>query len=309
MVLGLIRWLKLLALGALLLAALFCWNGLSTSWQEPTSGRTDHPERVFRAPEGGEVELTLMAWNIAKCNFHAGGASFKTKDEVREQLDRIAAVVTQESVDLLFLSEVILEAAPCRVNQVAYLAEQAGFAHWCYGDNYSFGVPGARIRSGNALLSKLPMEALRVEQLPGGTPFWRPTGNRRILWAEVRLGNEPFHCASVRNNSFDLTNNAAQVAAILDGLPELPVVAAGDFNAASATEAFGLWRESGRFAGVFDGPATFPARRPDRRLDTVLLPLDWLDGYAATWTDEVLDVDLSDHEPVVVRAALRSAPR
>ena len=301
------RLVKVLGAALLFLAALFSWNGLETSWRVPVSGSTGCPERMISGTEGTPFALTLMAWNIAKCGFHQGGTTFRSKGEVRAQLDRMAAVILEHEVDLLFLSEVVLEAAPCQVNQVAYLAERAGFAHWSYGDNYSFGVPGARIRSGNAFLSRLPMEALRVEQLPGGTPFWRPTGNRRILWADVALPGGVVACASLRNDSFNLVNNAVQVREILAGLGQAPTVAAGDFNAPPGTEPMRLWESSGRFAGVFDGDATYPSQAPTRRIDTVLLPVEWRDSLSATWSEEVLDVDLSDHEPVVVRVNLRRA--
>ncbi len=289
---------------AALLLGLFTWNGLEGSWRIPTSGRTEHAERRL-GPEGAADEvLTLMAWNIAKCDFHRRGATFKSEAAVRSHLDRIAAVVAAEDVDLLFLSEVVLEALPCPVNQVEYLATTAGFAHWAFGDNYSFGIPGARIRSGNALLSRLPMEPRRVDQLPGGTPFYKPTGNRRLLWCDVRVGEDRLACASLRNDSFDLEINAVQVREILGALKPEDVVIAGDFNATPETAAFRQWQASGRFAGVFDGPLTFPAAAPNRRLDSVLLPKAWLERRGATWTDTVLDVDLSDHEPVVVRVTL-----
>ena len=242
------RTLKAVGISAVIVVALFAWNGLETSWRVPASGTTEHPDRSLAGTDGARTTLTLMAWNIAKCDFHEHGLTFKSAGEVRAHLDRLAAIVIDQDVDLLFLSEVVLEAAPCQVNQVAYLAERAGFAHWCYGDNDSFGVPGSLIRAGNALLSRLPMEALRVEQLPGGAPFWQPPGNRRILWAEGTLGRGKVLCASLRNDSFELENNAAPVRQILAGMPAAPVIAAGDLNAVPGTEPLRLWEATGRFA-------------------------------------------------------------
>ena len=101
------------------------------------------------------------------------------------------------------------------------------------------------------------MEALRVEQLPGGTPFWQPTGNRRSLWAEVTPGSGRVLCASLRNDSFELENNAAPVRQILAGMPAGPVIAACDSNAVPGTEPLRLWEATGRFAGVFNGAPCF----------------------------------------------------
>lgn len=295
----------LFAVGGTALLALFAWNGLEDSWRIPDHGTTLAEARKLTASEleSGTV-VSVMAWNLAKCFFHAGGTRFRTEDEVRRRLDRIAEVVREHDVDLLFLSEVVFEAGPCPVNQVTYLAEAIGFHAWCYGDNYSFGVPGYRIRSGNALLSRFPLKPVAVEPLPGGKPFWSPSNNRRLLWASAAMGGEELLCGSVRNDSFDLQVNALQVEAILASLGSRPALLAGDFNAEPGDRSMELLRSSGRFVGVFDGPATYPARLPKRRIDSVLLPR----ARARLLFHQVLDVDLSDHEPVHVIARFRAFP-
>ncbi|MDF1838908.1 MAG: hypothetical protein P1V35_13640, partial [Planctomycetota bacterium] len=53
---------------------------------------------------------TLMAWNIAKCDFHQGGLNFRSEEDVRGHLDKLAAVILEQDVDILFLSEAVFEA-------------------------------------------------------------------------------------------------------------------------------------------------------------------------------------------------------
>ncbi len=49
---------------------------------------------------------------------------------------------------------------------------------------------------------------------------------------------------------------------------------------------------------MFEGEGTWPAEDVRRRIDTVLVPEGW-----RVVEERVLDVGLSDHEPVVVWAA------
>ncbi|MFT5200169.1 MAG: endonuclease/exonuclease/phosphatase family metal-dependent hydrolase [Planctomycetota bacterium] len=284
-----------------LLVALFCWNGLETSWRIPESGVTKAPAAV-----PGD-ELTIMAFNLAKGFVHEGGLSFKTEAQITDWLDEVAALVVAEGVDLLFLSEVVFEAGPCPINHVVHLAEAAGFHAWAYGDFYSFGIPGYRMRSGNAILSRFPLKALEVQPLAGARRFWNPRGTRRLLWAEIELGDaEPLLVGSVRNETFIPANKPVQVREILDRLQgegHRPVLLAGDFNDTPDSESFRLWRDSDRFQGVFDGAPTWPTwptRAARRRIDSVLVPIAWPDLVG----ERVLDVKLSDHSPVVVVARL-----
>lgn len=283
----------------LVLAAVFAWNGLNGSWRDAEHGTTAHP------PRPAESTLTLAAFNLAKADFHGGGFEFASADDVRAKLDEVAAMLREHDVDVLFLSEVVYEAAPCPVNQVAYLAEAAGFHAWVYGDNYRFGWPGLRIRAGNAILSRFPLEPIAVHELTGDAPFWNPTNVRRVVLAEVVLGEERLGLASIRNDSFDLENNALQAREVLELTADRPYLLGGDFNAEPHDESIGLFAESGRFQGVFDGPATYPARGPSRRIDTILVPPDGMRVVDA----RVLDVDLSDHEPVIVVVESTGSPR
>ncbi len=291
------KWL-LRVLGALpfLGFALFVWNGSSRAWQVPDSGTTQ------LAPSIPGETLRIMAWNLAKCGFHQGGFDFLSTDEVERKLDAIAEVIRREEIDLLFLSEVVIEAFPCPVNQVAYLADKASFSDWCYGDNYSFGLPFARIRSGNAILSRFALNPVSVEQLAGETSLWDPTGQRRVLWADLEFGQETLRVGSIRNDSFDLKNNAVQTREILESLGAQPTLLGGDFNAEPGSEPMELWKRSGRFRGVFQGAPTYPAASPYRRIDTILIPAAWPGAITQT----VLDEDLSDHEPVVVEVPTTS---
>lgn len=276
-------------------ALLFCLNGLSDRWREPTVQLNPAAQVATAAPE----ELTLVAFNLAKASFHDGGLSFAPRAEVVERLATVARFLEGERADLVFLSEVVFEAGPAPQDQLAILAEKAGFPYRASGENYSFGFPFYRLRSGNALLSRYPLRGLFVQELPGATPFYAPTNNRRLLWCELALGGEALLVGSVRNDSFDRANNLRQTRALLEVPGERPVLLGGDFNATPGSDSLALLESSGRFAGVFDGPATFPAWAPERRIDYVLAPRAW-----ELVEERVVAVGVSDHRAVVARYRL-----
>ena len=272
-----------------LLAILFMANGVSSRWRTPELGTTGTPAKA-----GPVRSLRVMAFNVAKCGFHQGGFRFAEPTEVRERLDRIAETIVAADVDLVFLSEIVAEAAPCPVDQVAYLAEKAGFHAFAFGENYSWGIPFLRIRAGNALLSRHPLRPVENVQLSGRKPFWEPTNNRRLLWCEVELDGEWLLAGSVRNDSFDANVNLLQALEILMWLDRRPALLAGDFNAEPDDESMRHFRDSGLFTDTFDGPPTYPTSGPHRRIDYVLAPRGW-----TVIEHRVVPCEESDHLPVL----------
>jgi len=280
--------------GVIACVALFAWNGTRETWRTPQSGTNGDLALHGSYPDARGRTVRVMALNVAKCWFHRGGLDFTSRDEVRENLDRIARVIDVEKPDVVCLSEVVMEGGPVRIDQVDYLAAKCSFVHWASAENYSFGLPFLRIRSGNAVLSNLEMRALDVQQLAGAESIWDPTNVRRALWFEIRAGGAWWLGASIRNDSFDLVNNARQVEQILARIGERPALLAGDFNSVPGTPSMEQFRASGCFVGILDGPPTFPADAPDRRLDQVLAP--------ATWTvveARIVDTGVSDHLAVI----------
>ncbi len=278
----------------LVLLFLFLCNGWDESWMKPGMG-----ERQDLLFEGETHTIRVMAFNVAKCFAYTGITQFSSVEDVKKRLDRIAELITQEKVDLVFLSEIVNECGPRPIDQVAYLAERCGVGAWASSDNYSFGIPGFRLRSGNAILSRFPLRPIETKQLVGNTSIWNPTNNRRLLFCEVTINGVPLLIGSVRNDSFDLKNNLAQVESILKYIQGRPALLAGDFNAEPHDPSMKLLRESGLFSGAFDGPPTYPAQEPRRRIDFVLGPKNW-----KFISERILETDVSDHLPVLAEFGL-----
>lgn len=272
----------------LLVALSFVLRSGCAPWRTPDTGTTRHGAESFVGPT-----LRVLAFNLAKAGAHRGGLDFASTQDVRAELARIADAIRRERSDLVFLSEILQVCGPCPVDQVRELAELCEMHAWAFGANYDWGLPFFAIRAGNAILSRFPLEGEAVEQLEAGArSFWSPSGNRRVLWARVRIGEQNLCIASVRNDSFDLQNNHAHVLQILSSLGAEPALLAGDFNAEMHDASMRCLARDGRFAfrSTSGGPATWPAHAPRRRIDYVLAPASW-----KPLRERVLRIGSSDH--------------
>lgn len=270
-------------------ALLFFGNAWLSDWESPdygTTGAAAHEERV--------ADVRIVAFNIAKCSAYLGGGRFRSVEDVEQRLDKIADVINAEKPHLIFLSEINFECGPCPVNQVAYLAKKTGMHAFAFGENYNWGLPFYRIRSGNALLSRFPLRPVRTMDLPGVhfTPY--PVNQRRLLWCDVQINGQWIPAGSVRNDSFFGENNLRQTELILDHLRGRPAILAGDFNARPEDASMLKIKSTGWFSGEFNGSPTYPAGNPTICIDFVLAPAAW-----KLTEHRVPEAQVSDHRAVV----------
>ena len=301
------RWKRRLLLCALVtfslgvvLGLLFLINGtVLAARNEPVVGTTSHPPIVPNQVK----EIRIVAHNVAKGFAHQGGLRFDEEEKVRQRMEKMGEVIRAEQPDLVFLSEVIHECTPCSVDQVRELAEKTGMHTWIFGENYNFGLPFYRVVGGNAILSKFPLEPVANHDLAGRKPFYKTHNNRRILWAAVRINGQRLLLGCLHTDSFSRKNNATQMRQILSFSRGQPTILAGDFNAEPDSETMDLVRDSNRFSGSLEGERTFPAGKPDRRIDYVFAPHSW-----ELIDHRVLCSTVSDHRPVVSVYAVPRAP-
>lgn len=277
---------------------MFALNGtVLAKGERPTAGTYTGVEPV---PAADGEAISVVSYNVAKGFAHKSGLEFDTPQSVRGRMTRMAEAVRAENPDLVFLSEVMTECTPCPVDQLEVLARACGLPHWAFGENYCFGLPFVRVVGGNAILSRTPLVPVANPSLSGHKPFWDTGNSRRALFASTEVKGRTVLLGSLHNDSYDRKNNAVQVREILAFIGDRPCLLAGDFNAKSTEEPIKLVRESGRFVGAFDGPPTFPADAPEKRIDYVFAPAGW--EHVET---RVLDTRASDHRPVVARFRVR----
>lgn len=209
-------------------------------------------------------------------------------------LERIATLVSR--YDIVALQEA--DAGSLRtaqLNQVAHLAERAGFPYWHAAVTRDL-RPFAQHCLG--FLSRWPLHHLRYHPLPG----WLP--GRGALEVEIR----PEHSEPLRLIVVHLAlgkRARARQLQFLAGLihDRMDTIVLGDLNCDS--------RELDKHSGLRDSGLrgvhrllTFPSWRPSRSLDHVLVSpsVEVLDAT-------VLEERLSDHLPVAVEIRLRLEPR
>jgi endonuclease/exonuclease/phosphatase family metal-dependent hydrolase len=265
----------------LLFTLLFVGNSFWPGSRTLESGLTSFP------PGSSSVQqMKLMSYNIKWCR----------KSE--SCLDRVASLIEEEQPDIVFLAAIYYECAQCSVkNQVSYLANKAGFHSYAFGENYSFGLPFYRNRSGNALLSRFPLHARYTQPLSGGRID--PRSTKRALWAEVDINGKKMLVGSVHNSHSNQDNNLIQVGELLGYASDHPTLLGGDFNTTPDSPSMQKIRSSGRFIGDFDGPKSYPSSNLEMRLDYILAPSSW-----HALEHNTLKFDASAHLPVVSTFAI-----
>jgi len=278
-----------------LVVILFAVNGmLLAAGEAAQAGRSEDVESF--ASSEPPAEVTIVAYNVAKGWAPKGGASFHDSTTVEGRLRKMADEIRAERPDLIFLSEIMTECTPCPVDQVKFLARELEMPYWAFGENYNFGLPFYRVVGGNAILSRFPLSPVANPSLIGRKPFYETKNSRRSLFASLEVRGKTVLLGSLHNDSYDIANNSAHVRQLLEFIGDRPCVLAGDFNAKPQDEPIQLILKSKQFAGAFDGPPTYPADKPDQRIDFVLAPSDW--EHVET---RVLDSTASDHRPMVAR--------
>lgn len=244
------------------------------------------------APEPAPTRITLVCWNI----HHGRGA------DRRVDLDRIANVLRRADPDVVALQEVDVGVArTARLDLPRELARRLGMQP-LFGHNLDF--QGGRY--GNALLTRLKIERWHNHRFT----MLRAGEQRGVLCATLRTAAGPLtvlvtHLDYRRDDRERLAHvrELRRIAASTTG----PLVIAGDFNAdpGSAVHRAALdwthdaWRCVGTGAGN-----TYPADRPRKRIDWVLLPRV-TPGVDVSSARVEVDRTASDHRPLRVQFVVR----
>ena len=262
------------------------------------------PERPVVMPEPSAAERGARALRIMSYNVHGCVGVDRRRD-----LERVGRVIAASAPDVVALQELDVERArSARADQPRRLAELLSMellfvsARECDGGRY-----------GNAVLSRHPLESMRVACLPQHGR----AEQRAVQWVSARA---PDWTLQLINTHLGLdARERLQHAAALVGQEWVhearalgPTVLCGDFNAWPRSEAYRMLTRELRDAQQLAGEpvrATFPSLWPLLRIDHVLVseqiavrrctvPGGWLTRLA------------SDHRPLVVDLELgaRSGP-
>ena len=208
-------------------------------------------------------------------------------------LDGIARILAD--YDLVGLQEV--DAGSLRsgfVNQVKYLADQAGFAHVFDQSNRKIGMIS---QHGNAVLSRVQPDAIAEHKLPG-------LPGRGVL--DVRFGSGPdaLHVL-ILHMALGRRGRLRQIGFLAERVADYRhVILMGDLNCDSDSPEMAVLVETARLREPASGLHTFPSWQPSRQLDHILVS-----SSIGVEQVEVLDYAFSDHLPIAMAVRLPEAVR
>ena len=210
---------------------------------------------VAEAVMDKQTTLRVFSYNIR----HAEGV------DTRIDLERIAEVISQSDPDLVALQEVDKH---CERSGDRDLAAELGRS---LDMRHRFGkcmdYQGGEY--GMAILSRLRIADTVRHPLPDGAE------PRCALEVQVRAERTPFPISFVciHNDAADSTIGVMQVKALLNALDRRtnPIILAGDFNAESTDRSMQLLREAQWNVLEKEGEPTWPADRPRREIDFIVL--------------------------------------
>ena len=224
-------------------------------------------------PGTGSSPLRIVSWNIRS---------------LRDDRSAVVAVLRSLAPDVVALQE-----APRFLRsraRLAALARESGLLFCC----------GGRASAGTALLTALRIDVLRSSEalLPPSPKLHR----RGVALAELRPAGSPdaWVVASVHLglDADERVRHAEVVRELVAAYQGERSIVAGDLNERPGGRAWTTLTHGCRDPGEATDAPTFPARRPQSRIDVVLVP----DGAVAT--SRVVTgpavAAASDHCPVVV---------
>lgn len=215
-------------------------------------------------------------------------------------LERIAAVIREHDIDLIFLQEVDDNwARSGHVNQVQLLSEMTGLKYTFFAPalKIPLGISGAR-HYGNAVLSRYPIVEAQSFLLPRRT-LNEPRNLLRVVWMpkpDVRMTLWGTHLSvdpAERSHQIALIRNLARA----EGFAFL----LGDFNSSLDADDvqtivqsgwIDLWSYLNGEAG-----ATFPSDRPVTRIDYIWATAESVGAVRQIFAPPTL---ASDHLPLIM---------
>lgn len=317
------RWFRVLLVPAVLLLFVLAWFILSRVTAPWTSIRFGEVKGVAAgAPAEEPASLRILCYNIAHgrgadttSNFEGG-----TAEERLQRLHDIAVYLREENADVVVLNEVDFRTSwSHNTNQAEFLAREAVYQYWLEQAHYIASIPFVGIRSGNAILSRFPIESAEIIDYPGPYP-WRTlvVGHKQGALCSIQISPSrsiqviPIHLNPRQEN---LKVESARILLRVLETTSDPLILAGDFNSTPA--GFPVYEQDAAGDNAMDlliGPEAFHTIVPSPTDETALTfhtryrqkAIDWiLGGNGVKVIDmQVPEIRWSDHYPVVAEVRL-----
>ncbi len=257
-------------------------------------------ETFSAAAAGGKAHLRVMTYNTHNCGGMDGRVSPR----------RIGRVIQREAPDIVALQELDKGRLRSRhEDQAALIADQLGY-HLVFCPT----VVRDEDRYGHALLSRWPIEVVKLGVLPADPRSWMQEA-RAALWARVRIGDD-FVNVVTTHLGLGIKERLMQMDALLGGewigpvIDREPVVVCGDFNMLPGSMPYGL--AAGKLTDIQAARrghrplGTFSSLQPLVRIDHVFVSKHFETKKVVVPRTELTRL-ASDHLPLVADLAWLSA--
>lgn len=261
------------------------------------------------------------------------GYEFRDANYYEKSLIQISDEIIKWGADIVFLQEVDFDSARSHhIDQAKFIAKKAGFpfvaeavsweANYIPFPYFPIRNNFGKMRSGGAILSKYPLSAQKTVllQKPSSQPWWYNLFylHRYIQKVTVTFGDKKFNLLNLHLEAFDKKNRLDQIEFLLKILKSEKIdFVAGDFNMVPTgalkkskffndddyenDPSFDRMKSSNLYEAVPEDIYlkdeqrffTFPAWKPDRRLDYI-----WYNSSLKMMKAEVLPSASSDHLPL-----------
>ncbi len=261
------------------------------------------------------------------------GYEFRDELFYKTKLDQMVAQLKEWQADVILLQEIDFDSFRSHnIDQAKYLAKHANYPYVAEAVSWDAQYipfpywPVSRhfggMKSGGAILSKYPILDQKVTLLekPMSQPWWYNLFylHRYYQQVSIQFGEKVFKFVNLHLEAFDKKNREDQVRDLIELIKAQKIdVVTGDFNMVptSATKkskffnddeyendaSFDLMAKSGLMEVVPEDIYmkdealyfTFPASKPDRRLDYI-----FFESHLKMMKAEVLPSALSDHLPL-----------
>ena len=242
--------------------------------------------------------LRVVTLNIAHGRGLAPHQALLSRPQLESNLGKIADLLGDQAADLVALQEADGPSAwSGNFHHVESLARQIEHAHAFLGEHNPFGLGPANLTSGTALISRENL-ASPLSQRFGSS--WRDTKGFVVATLQMPCWGFEVDVVSTHFEALHPAIRRRQIRLLAHhlGRRTRPLVVLGDFNASWCRES-GQFRPLAQRLGLrthqpYHRAPTFPAIRPWRRLDWVLVSRELeFSGY------RTLETPVSDHLAVV----------
>ncbi len=269
----------------------------------PEAERSPPNLRDFPAPE--PETLRVLTLNVAHGRRHLPHQALLRRSTLAANLETIGSTLGHCSPDIVALQEADGPSSwSGQLDHVATLAEHAGLSDHFRGDHNPFRLGPLELASGTALLARMPLLD------PASEPFkatWRDTKGFVVARVAVpAFGGEEIDVVSVHLDFLARRVRSRQIRRMLDVLADRqrPRVILGDLNCCYELEPRSLRLLTAALGVRAHAPErtvpTYPAHRPHRRLDWILVSRELEFAHYRN-----LPARLSDHLGVVADLRLR----